>query len=308
MLEEVRAVEVDEAVLVAREVRRHPVEDHAHAALRAGDRRGHEVVRRAVSRARREIAGRLVSPRAVERVLGHRHELDMREAHVDRVIGERTGDLAIRQQAIGRCGIAPPRAQVHFVDGHRRGERVGRAAPLHPRLVLPCDSRARQITDAVSGGRSEREGERVGLVGLIVVARRYDAKLVAVAGPCAVGVAFPDARLVAAPMQDVRVAVPSVPVADDRDPPGVGRPYGESRARGVDVRAQPLVQALVGALAKEIGVEVGKHGRPALPWPAPTAWGSWAHACYERRRGGARRAGFIGGYRTVVTDCITRRA
>jgi hypothetical protein len=33
-------------------------------------------------------------------MLGDRHQLDVREPHVDGVIGERLGDLAERQQAI----------------------------------------------------------------------------------------------------------------------------------------------------------------------------------------------------------------
>ena len=51
VLVEVRAVEVGEAVLVGREVRRHPVEDHADAALVQVIDEVHEVLRRAVARA-----------------------------------------------------------------------------------------------------------------------------------------------------------------------------------------------------------------------------------------------------------------
>jgi hypothetical protein len=76
-------------------------------------------------------------------------------------------------------------------------------------------------------------------------------------GMRAAGVAFPDAGLVAASMQNVGVAAPSVPVADDGHALRVGRPHRESRSRGVDMRAEPLVQALVRALAEQVGVEVG---------------------------------------------------
>ena len=40
----------------------------------------HEVLRRAVAAGRGEVAGRLVAPGAVERMLRHRQELDVGEA------------------------------------------------------------------------------------------------------------------------------------------------------------------------------------------------------------------------------------
>ena len=89
VLVEVRAVEVAQAVLVAGEVRRHPVEDHADPVLVQVVDEIHEVLRRAVARARREVAGHLVAPRAVERVLHDRHQLDVREAHALHVLGQR---------------------------------------------------------------------------------------------------------------------------------------------------------------------------------------------------------------------------
>ena len=58
----------------------HPVEDDAEPGAMAGvDQRG-EIGGRAEAAGRREQAGRLIAPRAVERMLGDRHELDMREA------------------------------------------------------------------------------------------------------------------------------------------------------------------------------------------------------------------------------------
>ena len=84
-----------EAVL--REVRGHPVEDHADAALVQVLDQEHEVLRRAVAAGGREVAGGLVAPGAVEGVLHHRHELDVGEAHPLAVLGEHRGDLAVAQ-------------------------------------------------------------------------------------------------------------------------------------------------------------------------------------------------------------------
>ena len=63
---EMGAVEVAEAVFVAREVGRHPVEDDADAALVQRVDEEHEVLRRAEAAGRGEVADRLIAPRGVE--------------------------------------------------------------------------------------------------------------------------------------------------------------------------------------------------------------------------------------------------
>ena len=89
VLVQVGAVEAGQAVGVGREVRRHPVEDHADAPLVEVVDEAHELLRRAVARGRGEVAGRLVAPRPVERVLHDRQQLDVGEAVGERVVGER---------------------------------------------------------------------------------------------------------------------------------------------------------------------------------------------------------------------------
>ena len=88
VLVQVRAIEVRQAVLVGREVRGHPVEDHADAALVQVVDEVHEVLRRAVARARGEVPGDLVAPGAVERVLHDRQQLHVREAKLTDVVGQ----------------------------------------------------------------------------------------------------------------------------------------------------------------------------------------------------------------------------
>src|SRR5207244_7050294 len=61
-------------------------EDDADAVLVQVVDQEHEVLGRAVAARRGEVAGDLVAPRLVERVLHDRHELDMREAHPAHVI------------------------------------------------------------------------------------------------------------------------------------------------------------------------------------------------------------------------------
>ncbi len=109
VLEEVGAVEQAEAVRVGREVRGDPVDDHADAApVERVDHR-HQVLGRAVARGRREVAGDLVAPRAVERVLHQRHQLDVREAEVAHVLGELLAELAVAASTSCRSRRHEPR-------------------------------------------------------------------------------------------------------------------------------------------------------------------------------------------------------
>ena len=88
------AVERREAVLVARKVRRDPVDDHAEAGLVAAVDEIHQVLRRPVPRRRRVVPHHLVAPGAVVRILGDAHQLDVRECQVAHVGNELVRELA----------------------------------------------------------------------------------------------------------------------------------------------------------------------------------------------------------------------
>ncbi len=137
VLVQVRPVEVGEAVLVVGEVRRHPVEDHADARLVQLVDERHEVLGVAVAARRREVARRLVAPRAVERVLHDRQQLDVREAEPRDVLDERGGEIAVSEQPLGIVGRAPPRPEVDLVHRERRVEGVPGVASGHPVVVAP---------------------------------------------------------------------------------------------------------------------------------------------------------------------------
>ncbi len=138
VLVEVRAVEVLQPKLVGREVRRHPVEDHADAVLVQVIDQEHEVLRRAVAAGRREISGHLVAPRAVKGVLRDGHELDVREAQSVRVVGQVRRELAICEPAVVLLGHAHPRAEMDFVDRPRRLPAVGALAAGQPLGIAPA--------------------------------------------------------------------------------------------------------------------------------------------------------------------------
>src|SRR6185312_3294860 len=86
----------------------------------------------------REIAGRLVAPGTVERMLANRHQLDMGKAHVENVAGEVPGDLRIAWEATRIVAEPAPGPQVQLIDRHRRAQRVGRGTPAHPFAVAPA--------------------------------------------------------------------------------------------------------------------------------------------------------------------------
>ena len=149
------AVEAGEREVVAREVRRHPVEDHAEPVLVQAVDELAEVVGRAEARRRGEVARHLVAPRARERVRHHRQQLDVGEAHVLRVGAQLVGQLEVGQRPVALERVQPPRAEVDLVDRHRRRRaRSTRAARrATPRRPTRAAGRARP-TPSWAGARS----------------------------------------------------------------------------------------------------------------------------------------------------------
>ena len=118
-----RAVEPGQAELVAREVRGHPVEEHADAVLVHPVDELAELVGRAVERRGRVVAGDLVAPRALERVRHHGQQLDVREAEVPHVCAQLVGQLDVGERAVALERVEPPGAEVDLVDRDRPPER-----------------------------------------------------------------------------------------------------------------------------------------------------------------------------------------
>src|SRR5579862_4618006 len=105
-------------------------------------------------------------------MLHHGQELDVGEAELGGVIGERVRELAVAERAVARLGYAPPRAEVYLVDRPGRAERVGCAAALHPRRIAPLVG---EVPNHGCGARRNLAAQavRVGLVGPAAVARDY---------------------------------------------------------------------------------------------------------------------------------------
>ena len=100
------AVKLDEAVAVLAEVGRHPVQNHADPRLMQGIHQRHEIVGRAVAAGGGEVAGTLIAPAVVQRVLRHRQQLHEVVAHALDIGGQLLGQLPIAEA--GAVLMPPP--------------------------------------------------------------------------------------------------------------------------------------------------------------------------------------------------------
>ena len=94
------AIEIGKPVSVRGEVRRDPVKNDRDAVLVEIVHQVHEILRRAVTRSWGEVAGRLVSPGAIERMFHDGQEFDVREAQLSYVFGQARSSFAIGERAI----------------------------------------------------------------------------------------------------------------------------------------------------------------------------------------------------------------
>ena len=135
MFIKMRAVKQGQPVFVGRKVRRHPIQQDAQALVVGGRDQRTEFFGCAVADGGGVHANGLIAPRAVKRVFGDRHHLDMGEAHVRHVIDQIAGQFFIRQGAVALGAL--PTGKVHFIDADRHVSRLVRGAVCHPRIIFP---------------------------------------------------------------------------------------------------------------------------------------------------------------------------
>src|SRR6202022_4357453 len=117
------------------EMSRHPIEQQAEPCIVTGLDKSAKIIRRTVSAGRCKQRDRLISPGTVERVFGKRHGLDMSKAHVAHIRDKLVGELAIGEIPTVFGEIAPPRAEMDFVNRDRRLAVVAPPALCHPSAV-----------------------------------------------------------------------------------------------------------------------------------------------------------------------------
>ena len=162
------AVEAGEREVVLGEMPRDEIDDHPEPGLVALVDEPLEVVGRAMAAVRRVLAGDLVAPRTLERVLGQGQQLDVGEAELtgvaDQVLGQ---DTVVGPSILAAAAL--PRAEVDLVHRHRLGHQIAAGALDDPRLVVP-DIGILRRDDARGRGRdfglpSERIGFHPQLAG-----------------------------------------------------------------------------------------------------------------------------------------------
>ena len=121
------AIKADEAVFVGGEVANDPVEQDVDARLMRLADEVAQALRAAEAAGRRVEAERLVAPGAVEREFGERQQFDVGKAHFFDVVDEFVAELFVGEPVVV-FRVAPPRAEVDFVDADRRVYAVHRDA------------------------------------------------------------------------------------------------------------------------------------------------------------------------------------
>ena len=95
------AIEIRQAMRIAREVRRHPIEQDANAGLVQDVDERPEVVRRSEATGGRIVADGLVTPGWIERMLADRQQLDVGVAHHLAVVRELVAQIDVGQEPVG---------------------------------------------------------------------------------------------------------------------------------------------------------------------------------------------------------------
>ena len=271
ILIEARSIELCKPPAVAREVRRYPVEDDADASLMHVIHEVHEVLRCTVAARRSVVAGPLIAPARIERMLHHRHELNMRIALLLHIIRHLHRELTVivelgaelRSAVLIDCLLLPCEgAEVQLIDRHRLFLDAGDAALRL--LLLPCRIRPRKLSDVFHDGgiartKLEAEGIRIDLQERLLVVTLDLILIEAARGEVR------DEQLehagIAEALHHMAAAIPEVEVADDRNTLCVRCPYGErDTIDAVDpdrMRAHLLIDVIPDAALILLDITVG---------------------------------------------------
>ena len=118
------------------EVCRYPVENNTNVVLVHRIHKIAEVIRRSVSCCRCVIARYLITPGFIERMLHHRHQLNMGVAELFDVRSQHRSNLAVVIKFTSIVRFFPG-AKMHFINRDRRFVALCDTTLLHPVLILP---------------------------------------------------------------------------------------------------------------------------------------------------------------------------
>ena len=221
----IAAVELKQAAFVPGEVGSHPVDNNADARLMAHVHKLHEVVRRAIPGGGGIVPGDLIAPGGIVGVLADGKQLHVGIPHVLQVGDELVGTVHIGQEIA--VLMAPPGAQVHFIDIHRAAQHILAAArtaisPIGPRKAVQIKYLAGVVRAGGGVGGIGIGLEHEGAVSL------FDVVFVLVIGLHAGDKPLPDGRGDA--LHGRGLFIPVIEAAQHTHALGVGRPYPENIA------------------------------------------------------------------------------
>ena len=196
----------------------------------------HQIVGDAEAAGGGKVAGALVAPGGVQRVLGDGHHLHVGEAHLFHIGHQPARDVPVAEE-LALAGAAPG-AQVHLVDIQRTVVDRMALPVLQPLLVAPLIAGQVVELGGVAGTGLGVEGVGVGL-GQHPAVPGVDRVLI-----CIVLLHARDKQLPHAAVQAVHgvgLLTPAVEVAHHGHAPGVGRPHAE------DIAVLPVHTGGVGA-------------------------------------------------------------
>src|SRR5258707_7953247 len=110
------AVEIAEAMRIVGEMPGHPVQHHPESFAMTGVDQSGKVLGPAEPAGGRVHPGRLITPRAVERMLIDREKFNVGKAEIADITGKLLRQVAIGQPLV--IARAPPRAEMDLVDGN----------------------------------------------------------------------------------------------------------------------------------------------------------------------------------------------
>ncbi len=262
------AVKLIKTKAVLGEVGGHPVQDHPNAGLMQLVHQIHEVVGGAETAGGGKVAGTLIAPGHIQRVLGDGHQLHMGEAHLFHI-----GHQILRHVPVGEKFIrsgTPPGTQMDLVNIEGGGvDRVG-LPPFQPFFIAPAV--AAQVVDLGGVPRPGLgvEGKGVGL-GQHPAVGGVDGVLI-----CGIAIqpgheALPDAG--ADGSHGAGLLRPAVEVPHDVDRPGMGSPDPENIALpavpGRRVAAQKVMET--GGVACGKGIQRRRGGGDFFGWHEMTS-------------------------------------
>ena len=260
VFKEVRAVKERQGMCISREMRGHPIQNHADALLVQVIDEIHEILRRAVTAGGRKKAGGLIAPGGEKWVFGNREQLHVSEVHLAHVLGQFGRQLTVGQPAVAFLGHPPPGAQMHFVDGHRCVSGLPPFPLLHPRAVAPGIIQIPNDRGGV-GRHFVAKSKWVSFFRCMAMIARDNVVLVTSAGANTGHESGPNAALPCG-LERSGLAVPVIECADHVHSLGIRRPHSKIRpGHPIDarqVRTHLFISAEVAALAERLNVSRGE--------------------------------------------------